>query len=136
MLRTRSLLVPLFILQLGAQLSAAALVVSAGGCRKQGQDLGPPGTPASPRRIELAVSNQGFQPARIRGRPGESITLVVRYDKSAGECGREVVLPAQKVRVALSEQQPTEIALTLPRDKGEVGFTCGMDMLRGAIVVE
>lgn len=131
MRRNRPFLRTLLLLQL----SAAALV-TAGGCNKQEPALGPVGTAASPRRVELSVSNQGFKPARIRGRPGESITLVVRYDKSAGECGREVVLPAQKIRVSLTEQQPTEIALTLPRDKGEVGFTCGMDMLRGAIVVE
>jgi plastocyanin domain-containing protein len=132
MRRTRPFLLCLLL----GPLSAAALVTTGGGCSKQEPALGPVGTPASPRRVELSVSNQGFKPARIRGRPGESVTLVVRYDKSAGECGREVVLPAQKIRVALSEQQPTEIALTLPRDKGEVGFTCGMDMLRGAIVVE
>ena len=131
MRRTRPLLRSLLLLQL----SAAALLLT-GGCNKPEPALGPVGTATSPRRVELSVSNQGFKPARIRGRPGESITLVVRYDKSAGECGREVVLPAQKIRVSLTEQQPTEIALTLPRDKGEVGFTCGMDMLRGAIVVE
>jgi plastocyanin domain-containing protein len=111
-------------------------LAGAGGCRKQEPPLGPAGTPQSPRRVELTVSNQGFQPARIRGRPGETLTLVVRYDKSAGECGREIVLPAQKVKVTLTEQQPAEIALTLPAQKGEVSFTCGMDMLRGSIVVE
>lgn len=106
------------------------------GCRRQEPLAGPAGTPQSPRRVELKVSNQGFQPARVRGHAGESLTLVVRYDKSAGECGKEIVLPAQKVRVTLTEQQPAEIALVLPTEKGEVSFTCGMDMLRGAIIVE
>ena len=106
------------------------------GCRRQEPLPGPAGTPQSPRRVELKVSNQGFQPARVRGHAGESLTLVVRYDKSAGECGKEIVLPAQKVRVTLTEQQPAEIALVLPTEKGEVSFTCGMDMLRGAIIVE
>lgn len=135
MSRTRSLLASLL---LAYAVAAAAIVTTttATGCRKQEPALGPVGTPQSPRRVEITVSNQGFKPARIRGRPGESLTLVVRYDKSAGECGREVVLPAQKVRVTLTEQQPAEIALTLPSTQGEVSFTCGMDMLRGAIVVE
>jgi plastocyanin domain-containing protein len=95
-----------------------------------------PGTPASPRRVEVKVSNQGFTPARVPGKPGESLTLLFKYDKSAGECGRQVVVPDQHKTVTLSEEHPTEIALTLPTTTGEVGFTCGMNMLRGAIVIE
>ena len=52
------------------------------------------------------------------------------------ECGREVVLPSQNIKKTLTEEKPTEIALHLPQEKGEVTFTCGMNMLRGAIVVE
>jgi FAD/FMN-containing dehydrogenase len=50
--------------------------------------------------------------------------------------GREVVLPSQNIKKTLTEEKPTEIALHLPQEKGEVTFTCGMNMLRGAIVVE
>jgi hypothetical protein len=115
----------------------AALAGLGLGCRKaESHVVIVPGTPAAPRRVEVTVSNQGFTPARVAGKPSESLTLVFRYQKSAGECGREVVLPAQNVRVTLSEDKPTEVALNLPAAKGEVGFTCGMNMLRGAIVVE
>ncbi|HNF99278.1 MAG TPA: cupredoxin domain-containing protein, partial [Pseudomonadota bacterium] len=103
-----------------------------GGCRKSEP---PPPASGGPRRIEVTVSNQGFTPPRIMGRPGEDLTLSFRYDKSAGECGREVVLPSQNIKKTLTEEKPTEIALHLPQEKGEVTFTCGMNMLRGAIVV-
>ena len=72
----------------------------------------------------------------ISGARGESIKLVFRYDPSAGECGREVVLPSQNVRVTLTEKEPVEIALSLPTDTGTVQFTCGMNMLQGRIVVQ
>ncbi|HMU38685.1 MAG TPA: cupredoxin domain-containing protein [Pseudomonadota bacterium] len=88
------------------------------------------------RRVELRVSDQGYSPPRIVGRPGEELLITVRYEKSAGECGREIVFPAQNVKKTLSEDKPTEIALKLPQEKGEVTFTCGMNMLRGAVVVE
>lgn len=123
----------LFAALLTALLIAVGL---GGGCKRPAPTLGPRGTPEAPRLVEVKVSNQGFTPARIKAQPGESLRLLFRYDPSAGECGREVVLPSERVRVTLSEQQPTEIALNLPSQAGEVGFTCGMNMLRGAIVVE
>lgn len=115
---------------------AIGLAAVGSGCRKPEAPAGPRGTPEAPRSVEVKVSSQGFTPARIKGQPGETLRLRFRYDPSAGECGREVVLPSQNVRVTLTEQQPVEVALSLPSQKGEVGFTCGMNMLRGAIVVE
>lgn len=135
MLGTRPVLARLVVRLLIATFLFGSAASSLGGCRRQEPLPGPAGTPQSPRRVELTVSNQGYKPARIRGHAGESLTLVVRYDKSAGECGKEIVLPAQKVRVTLTEQQPAEIALVLPADKGEVSFTCGMDMLDRKSVV-
>ena len=108
-------------------------------CGKRSRPLPPPvsqGTPQSPRRVEVQVSNQGFVPSTIPGARGESLKLVFRYDPSAGECGREVVLPSQSLRVTLTEKEPVEIALTLPEGSGTVQFTCGMNMLQGRIVVQ
>jgi plastocyanin domain-containing protein len=115
------------------------VVLGGSGCQKArpGAASGArPGTPEAPRRVEVTVSNQGFTPARVPGRPGESLTLVFKYEKSAGECGRQVLVPTQQKSVTLSEDKPTEVALTLPPTAGEVGFTCGMHMLHGAIVIE
>jgi len=126
-----------FLLVAGLLIGCAGLTGLGGGCRKaEAPTVITPGTPAAPRRVEVTVSNQGFTPARIPGRPGESLTLVFRYQKSAGECGREVLVPGQNVHVTLSEDKPVEVVMSLPATKGEVGFTCGMNMLRGAVVVE
>lgn len=94
------------------------------------------GTAEKPRRIDVTVSNQGFTPPQIGGRPGEVVQLIFHYEASAGECGREVVLPKQNVHVTLAENKPVEVPLTLPAERGEVEFSCGMNMLHGKIVVE
>lgn len=94
------------------------------------------GTAEKPRRIDVKVSNQGFTPSQLGGRPGEVVRLVFHYEASAGECGREVVVPTQNVHVTLAEGKPVEVPLTLPAERGEVGFSCGMNMLHGKIVVE
>lgn len=94
------------------------------------------GTAEKPRRIDVTVSNQGFTPSQLGGRPGEVVQLIFHYEASAGECGREVVLPKQGVHVTLAENRPVEVPLTLPADRGEVEFSCGMNMLHGKIVVE
>ncbi|MCS6913026.1 MAG: cupredoxin domain-containing protein [Myxococcales bacterium] len=97
----------------------------------------PPAPDGAPRRVEVRVSNMGYTPARIVGRPGERLQLVFHYDQSAGECGREVLLPptAAPRRLTLSAQRPSESTVTLPPSRGELTFTCGMNMLRGTLVV-
>lgn len=90
-----------------------------------------------PRRIDIKVSNLGYTPSRVAGRPGERLQLAFHYQASAGECGREVLLPkgATPGRLALVADRPGEARLTLPA-KGELQFTCGMNMLRGILLVE
>lgn len=106
------------------------------GCRNE-RPAAPvtPGRPGAPRRVEISVSNQGYTPTQIAGQPGEPLVLVFRYDTSAGECGKEVLLPDQR-KIELSPEHPVEVALTLPPKKGRLDFTCGMQMLRGTLVVE
>lgn len=95
------------------------------------------GTAERPRSIDVTVSNLGYRPASISGRPAETLRLVFHYESSAGECGREVVLPQKNVRLTLKEQQPAEVTLTLPAARGEVvEWSCGMNMLHGKILVD
>lgn len=95
------------------------------------------GTAEAPRRVDVKVSNMGYTPERVPGRPGERLSLSFQYDKSAGECGREVLLPegAEPRKLTLEEGKAAQASLTLPQ-KGELTFTCGMNMLRGTLVVQ
>lgn len=111
------------------------------GCPSKEQPLPTPeapATPAGPRRLAIHVSSKGFVPAKIAARAGEPLVLSFTYDKSAGECGREVLIPVTDppIRKELQADQPVEVALTLPSDKKELVFTCGMKMFRGVLVLQ
>ena len=103
---------------LGAALMAAPTAVSA-------QDAGV-------REIEVVVDG-AYQPARIEVAPGERVRLrFLRRDY--GGCTREVVFPSLNLRRALPTNEPVVIDLpALP--VGETAFHCGMNMVRGALVV-
>lgn len=90
---------------------------------------------AGPRRIDIQVGKFAYKPERITGKPGEPVVLVFHYSRDSGECGHELLLPDQR-KLVLDPDKPTEVAMTMPTDKKELGFTCGMNMLRGTIVVE
>jgi plastocyanin domain-containing protein len=107
-------------------------------CGKRPRPLPPivAGTPDKPRDVFIRVSNLGYTPSQVSGRPGETLRLNFQYEASAGECGREVALPKDNVRVTLTDKQPVAVTTKLPATPGEVAWSCGMDMLRGKIVVE
>lgn len=87
------------------------------------------------RRIDIDVGKFAYKPERITGKPGEKLTLVFHYSKESGECGHELLLPDDR-KFVLDTEKPTEVAITMPADKKELGFTCGMRMLKGTLVVE
>jgi plastocyanin domain-containing protein len=60
------------------------------------------------------------------------LTFVRTTDKT---CATEVVFPALNIRRALPLNQPVVIDLA-PAITGDVAFTCGMNMLKGVVVVE
>jgi len=84
------------------------------------------------REIEVIVQG-GYKPNRIEVIEGQHVQLkFVR--KEAGGCTREVVFPALGIRKELPEEQP--VVIHLPQLKaGEYEFKCGMNMIKGKIVV-
>jgi plastocyanin domain-containing protein len=59
------------------------------------------------------------------------LVFVRRVDDS---CGEDVMIPALGIRRALPLNK--EVVIRLPaRQPGELTFSCGLDMLRGVIVV-
>ncbi|HEY5925133.1 MAG TPA: cupredoxin domain-containing protein [Kofleriaceae bacterium] len=84
------------------------------------------------RKIDVKASENGYNPERIAGKPGEKLVLVFTRTVE-GECLRELKTPEGKI-IELPMNKPVEVAVTLPQ-QGEVGFACGMDMFKGTIVV-
>ena len=85
------------------------------------------------REIEITVRG-GYTPNRITVREGERVRLrFVRHEYSS--CTREVVFPSLGIRRELPPNQP--VVIELPAlSAGEHAFHCGMNMVRGTIVVD
>jgi RND family efflux transporter MFP subunit len=99
--------------------------------------------PTAPRSAErqsnvqeakVLVTEKGYEPPRWTLRAGRPVrlTFVRTTDKT---CGTEVVFPSMNIRRPLPLNQPVAIEFT-PQASGEVGFVCGMNMLRGTLVIE
>jgi len=90
--------------------------------------------PAAPASVSVAITEKGFEPARVSvaaGRPAR-ITFTRRTDQT---CATDVVLPSLDIRRALPLDTPVTIEWT-PHRTEDVAFVCGMNMLRGTVVVE
>jgi plastocyanin domain-containing protein len=84
--------------------------------------------------VQVTVDGQGFHPDRIPAKVGEPVTLVVTRTTDE-TCGTEIVVPAMAIDRKLPLNEKVEITLT-PQARGEIAFACGMDMLKGTIVVD
>jgi hypothetical protein len=83
--------------------------------------------------IQIAVSSQGFSPARLTI-PANRPARLAFLRKDAQNCAREVVFPELGIRKALPPNQT--VLVDVPATKGgELHFACGMGMFRGALVL-
>jgi plastocyanin domain-containing protein len=91
--------------------------------------------PTSGSRIPISVTEDGFAPARVKVPQGKPVTLVFER-KTDKTCAKEIVLEVggQKIERALPLDTPVEVVVTF-RQAGELTYACGMDMVRGTIVV-
>jgi len=87
-----------------------------------------------PQGGKVLVTEKGYEPGKLTLRAGEParITFVRTTDKT---CGTEVVFPSLNIRRPLPLNEPVVIEFT-PKASGEIGFVCGMNMLRGAVIVQ
>lgn len=93
------------------------------------------------QEIEIVVE-RGYHPRYLKGvqgaqgvalTAGEPVRLTFLRRESGG-CSREIVIPAFGIRKELPQNVPVTIQLP-PLVEGELAFTCGMNMMRGALVV-
>ena len=107
-------------------LSALVALVSACGS--------PPPEPAPPSARTVAIDvGREYTPAEVTASPGEALHLVFTRTTDEG-CGQQLVFPDLDIRRDLPLDEPVAVDLTAPAS-GRLGFTCGMDMYRGAVVV-
>jgi hypothetical protein len=92
-----------------------------------------PGPHAPPGSVLVNISMVGFDPAVIPAKAGQPIKLAF-YRPNAANCAREVVFPDLGIRKDLPPGETTVVELTPPKS-GSLGFACGMNMLKGKLIV-
>jgi plastocyanin domain-containing protein len=113
-------------------LVATSLTLLGGSALALPADARAEGSHQETREIEIVV-RRGYDPRRIEVVQGETVRLRFVRQESA-DCSREVVFPALGIRKELPEGKP--VVIQLPElAPGEYEFKCGMDMIRGKLIV-
>jgi plastocyanin domain-containing protein len=88
---------------------------------------------AEPREIEIIVEH-GYSPRSIDIAPGEAVRLKV-IRKEYTPCTKDIVFPSLGITRELPVGQPVLIDIPA-QSSGEVPFRCGMNMVKGVLVVK
>jgi hypothetical protein len=90
------------------------------------------GKAAKGRKVEVAVTKDGFVPAQITAKKGEVLNLVVTR-KVEKTCATELVQKEQGVYAPLPLEKPVTVTLEAPQD-GPLEFSCAHGHVAGDVV--
>jgi plastocyanin domain-containing protein len=92
--------------------------------------------PAAGRKVEIKVTDAGFEPREVKLRKGEPTTLVFTRLTDA-TCIKAIDIPDEKVKkLELPLDKPVSVTIT-PKKAGVEAFHCSaMGMGNGRLVVE
>jgi plastocyanin domain-containing protein len=115
----------------------ALLVVA--GCQKPRASSPSPSSSApvsssGVQEIQLAVTDAGFEPAEVAVAKDRPIRLTVTR-KTDQTCAREIVFKEIDLKKDLPLGQAVTIDLPA-RPEGTLHYACGMDMIKGSLVVQ
>jgi plastocyanin domain-containing protein len=85
------------------------------------------------RTVEIAVTTNGFEPARVKVAKGEPLKLVVTR-KTDETCAKQIVIPDENIKAELPLNKPVTLSFT-PKRAGEIKYACVMDMITGVLEV-
>jgi plastocyanin domain-containing protein len=103
----------------------------------QQQQPAPTATQPAPegvQTVDIKVSGGEYSPASFTVQKGKPVRLNFTRDEKP-TCGDTLVIPAFNIKKDIPLNQVVSVDIT-PQQAGELKFTCGMDMLRGTIVVQ
>ena len=97
-------------------------------------DGAPKKTPAEVPQgsLRIRVTQHGYEPSKLEFPKDQPVTLAFTRESPSG-CGAEVIFPSLNIRKVLPLGETVLVSLP-PQSAGEISFSCGMGMLRGAIV--
>jgi len=82
----------------------------------------------------VRITERGYEPYVLRFRRGVR-TRITFLRVTDNTCAKEVIFPEFGIKRDLPLNQSVVVTLT-PKKKGEFKFTCGMNMMRGKLIVE
>ena len=101
----------------------------------------PAPAPASPtpatdgvKTVDIKISGGEYSPASISVAKGQPVRLNFTRDEKP-TCGDVLVFPALNIRKEIPVNQVVSVDLN-PQQAGEIKFTCGMNMMKGTVVVQ
>lgn len=122
--------------------SVALLVVAlaaSSACSKDASSTSsaPPPSTAAPgaRRIEITVTEKGYEPSPISVERGQPVELVITR-KTEMTCATDIVIKEHGIKKELPLGQPVSITFT-PEKSGELRYGCSMEqMISGVLMVK
>ncbi|MFO0594197.1 MAG: cupredoxin domain-containing protein [Myxococcaceae bacterium] len=87
----------------------------------------------APKRLELAVTTDGFVPANLTVKANQPVTLAVTR-KTDETCATELLIEGTSIKAELPLDKTVEVAWT-PTKTGKVKFGCAMDMMIGGVLL-
>jgi plastocyanin domain-containing protein len=88
-----------------------------------------------PKTVEMSVTDKGFEPAAVKVKKGEPVTLVITR-KTDKTCATEIVIDEHKIKTKLPLNKAVKVTFT-PAKTGDLKYGCAMDkMIGGVLTVE
>lgn len=88
---------------------------------------------AAGETVRIEVAGNGYTPKTVGIKKGQMVKLeFLRKDEE--NCGEKLVFPTLNIEKDLPVGKPVVVEVT-PTASGEIKFACGMDMLRGKLLV-
>lgn len=84
--------------------------------------------------IKITVSKNGFEPSEIKIEKDKPVKLAF-YRADTENCGGEVVFAKLNISKKLPVGETVLVEFT-PTDSGEISFSCGMNMMKGKVLVQ
>ncbi len=93
----------------------------------------PPKPKQTVQRLTIYVRDSGYAAPNVNLKRGVPARITI-IRQSEYECGEEIVFPAFNIRRKLPLNKRVVVNFT-PKQSGSLNFTCGMDMMRGKLIV-
>jgi plastocyanin domain-containing protein len=116
------------ILIFGAVLICLILPVASSGQTKRKKNVA-----TKTQVVSVNITRTGYEPGSLNLKRGVPARIVFTRRTDA-TCAKEVVIPDYGINRPLPLNEAVVVTLT-PRKTGKFTFTCGMNMMRGKIVV-